>query len=43
MKDALVLSGAVSALVVIVLYKACTDSVSHAVISTSIAIDAMRR
>lgn len=43
MKDAVVLSGAVSALIVLVLYKACTDSVSHAVCSTAIAIDAIRR
>ena len=43
MKDVIVLSGAVSALVVMVCYKAVTDSVGHALISTSMALDAMRR
>ena len=43
MKDIVMLGGAVSALVVFVCYKAVTDSVGHAVISTSMALDAMRR
>lgn len=43
MKDVVVLGGAVSALIVLVLYKACTDSVSYAVCGTALAIDAIRR
>lgn len=43
MRDALVLGGAVSALVVVICYKAVTDSVSHAVIATGLALDALHR